>query len=288
MKLQVVLAFAAGVAVTLAVQWLNRAPELPVLQPGAVAKVGDADISLAMLTARLTKDTGNSPQDVPVAERKAILQGMVEERLLHQYVGETGLLHSDDRISGAIHQAVGASLSAAAVPTTATEEALRRFYAEHGARFREPSRVAIDRMVFRGSDARSQADVAHARLESGESFASVKAQMAGPDLVSLPQGARSAQDWEVHLGVAAAEAIATLPRHHYTDPLSAEGGYVIMQVTDSVAARKPPLAEVRKDVESAFEAAQLSSLVREFLRERQAQVGVQFDEGLVEALETAQ
>ena len=288
MNVQVLLAFFAGAAITLAVHWFSRTPDQPVLQPDTIARVGDATITLDMFTSRLANVTGMQPADVPLAERKATLQAMVEEQLLHQHVSGSGLLHRDEQIFSLMQRAVEVSLDAPEQTQEATDEELRRFYAEQGAQFRVPSRVALDRMVFRGSRARLEADLAHARLENGEPFVSVKAQVAGPDLMSLPPGALSAQEWEPHLGAVVAQAIATLPRDHFTEPLPAEGGYVIMQVTESVAARKPALADVRKEVESAWQRAQQAGRLRELLRELQMQTDVQFNEALVEALETTQ
>jgi len=288
--IELLLAAALGAAITLALQAFvfDAAPEAE-LAPDSVALVGDKSIGFGRFQSRVIKETGLDPEQVPLAERKKIVQKMVEERLLHEYLRTSGMLHSDAELLEQVREAVAKSLGSkapdAGVPPE--EAVLNRFYSEHGAQFREPSRLALERMVFRGSGALQQAELAHARLSEGESFVSVKAQLAGPDLVKLPAAPLSVQAWKEHLGDEVAQAISNLPRDHFTAPLASEGGFAILRVSHSVPARKPPLGEVRAGVLLAYEARLRANALQALLRELQEQHTVLFNQAVVETLKVA-
>jgi hypothetical protein len=255
------------------------------LAAGEVARINGQSIMHAQFLQRAQAQTGNHADALSPDERRELLQHMVEERLMVNYLLDAGIVHANPWLNAALRDALFESLGAAVPESSAA--ALQAFYEEHGAQFRVPTRLVLQRMVFRGSEAGDRAAKAHARLTSGESFVSVKAQYAAPDLLELPREPLSAADWATHLGSELAAAVETLPSGEFTAPLQTAQGVVILGVERIEPARKPPLAQVQEEVVAAFEAFHQSRALQAFLAEQQRAATIVYNASLLQAPQQA-
>lgn len=248
---------------------------------GELARVDGQSITHDQLVQLAQVRTGDYADALSTDERRAVLQHMIEERLMVSYLLDTGIVHTDFGLNAALRDALFESLGA---PLPApTPGALQAFYDEHGAQFRVPTRLVLQRMAFRGSEAQKRAAIAHARLMSGEPFVSVKAQYAAPDLLELPREPLSAADWEAHLGGELAAAVETLPSGEFTAPLQTVQGVVILGVKRIEPARKPALAQVRDDVAAAFVEFHKARALQTFLEEQQRAATIVYNASLLQA-----
>lgn len=244
---------------------------------GAVASVNTVPVQLQDYQHRVREG-----QLAKVAAED-VLAAMLDEQLLAQYAARSGLIHRDASLVAMLRESAAVAAGADADAQPPSESQLKDFYAQHGAMFREPGRVAVERMVFRGANAQEQAEHAYAQLEAGGEFSVIRAQFANPDLLGLPNQLLEAQRLVDFLGKELTEAVVNLPRGGYTRPLapghSAE--YVILGVSDNRPPRKPPLATVRDEVTRAFEQFRKAEAVELLLRELRAAAEMKIDESRI-------
>lgn len=183
-----------------------------------------------------------TPQEV----QTRALDDLVDTHLLLRAASKKGLFHSDAGLEQSLRNAMMVELSKGAGEPSQAE--LQQYYADQGSQFREPARVHIQRMVFRGPEALKAAEKAHALLVDGADFAVVKAQYASPDLLALPSELISSIKLVDLLGEEVSAAVVHLPRGAITEPLQEQGGYAILHVRDNEPARKRPLNSVRSQV----------------------------------------
>lgn len=273
--------FVAGVVVSyLAFPQVNSKP---MLDAQTVALVNGRPIQVERFTSALLQGTTNvDKSQVALDHRQRTLQAMVDARLLAEYAGEENLFGSDALLLSALRNAVASAVVPA--PEQPTRAALEAFYAKHGSQFRTPTRVTVQRMVFRGDGAAKAAEFAHAQLESGAEFGSVKAQFASPDLLALPGGMREAAELVGFLGEELAQRVAQMPRGAFTQPVAEAGGYVILGVQDNEPARKPQFDVVRAQLSALYAQHQRASVLEELLETLRANASVQINTTLLEQL----
>lgn len=226
--------------------------QAPAMAPETIALVNGSPVREGDFQARL--DAAVSMHTATGSAHEAVLQAMVDEQLLAQHTIATGLVHRDATLASAIRSAVAGAFLQGATEGEPSDAQLEAFYAEQGVLFREPARFAVQRMVFRGDGALKLAEHAHAQLVAGAEFDSVRAQFANPDLMGLPETLLEADRLAQSLGEVLTDAVIKLPRGAFTEPLSAEGGYVILGVKDNQPPRKPPLATIRGQVAEHYRA----------------------------------
>jgi hypothetical protein len=223
----------------------------PVLPDGAVAIVNGAPLRAAdyeRAVAALASDRRNPVGD---AERRFVLDRLVDEELLVQRALELGLARSDRVVRSQLVSALIEAVTADAGQQDPTPAELREFFSEHAEWFREPGRLHARQLFVRereGSAAR--AAEAAARLRAGEAFESVARALGDEPLAPLPDAPLPATKLAEYAGPAALEALREQAVGAVSDPLAAAGGLQVLVLV----AREPDVTPALEAIEDAVRA----------------------------------
>lgn len=246
-----------------------------------IAKIDGESLSAAAYSSSLQAAQKKSEKPLSWEQQQQVLQAMIDERLLLQHALQSGLLETDTAVRRALLDAVVENIVSAYKGVEPTDAELQLFYAEHGSYFRKPSMVTLQRMVFRGSQALENAELAHARLTTGEAFESVKAQFASPDILTLPTGMLPASRLDAYLGPTLSQAALSLPRGQFSSPLPADGSYVILRSADTESARKPPLNTVHSQVVREFKRWRNDLALQDYIADLRRSAEIRINESLL-------
>ncbi len=187
------------------------------------------------------------------------IQMMVGSSLIHAELLKhpEWLAEKDKKNQAAINEAYG-KLAAEKFPPPQgeySEEKLFAYYQAHPERFGIPEMVRVSQIQFavpekateaQKTDAKSRAETAFKRLEAGEDFGTVAAQLTENKLARLPRGdlgfiGIDQSDW-LH------KATASLKQGERTGVLESPAGYEILLVTDRRPQLTTPYANVRNKI----------------------------------------
>jgi hypothetical protein len=198
--------------------------------------------------AALASDRRNPVGD---AERRFVLDRLVDEELLVQRALELGLARSDRVVRSQLVSALIEAVTADASLEEPTPDALRRFFTEHADWFRQPGRLHARQLFVReGAGASDRAALAAARLREGEGFESVARALGDEPLAPLPDAPLPAAKLAEYAGPAALEALREQAVGAVGDPLAAAGGYQVLVLV----AREPDATPAFEAVEEAVRA----------------------------------
>jgi parvulin-like peptidyl-prolyl isomerase len=158
-----------------------------------------------------------TPEPGP-AERRRVLDRLIDEEILLQRGLELGLARVDQVIRRQIVAAVIASITAEAEEVIPDEAELRRFYKEHADFFVRSDRLSFAQILFRVSSAtedvlaRQRAAEAAQRLRAGEPFAVVSKGLGDEPVMRLPSGPLPAEKIQEYLGPTLTRALRPLPQ----------------------------------------------------------------------------
>jgi len=247
------LALGATVGLGLAVASLLSAPsDEDGLPAGAVARVDGVAIrteAYARLVAALASDRRTPLTD---ADRRRVLDRLVDEELLVQYAVDLGLVQTDRRVRADLVTAVLAALNAAAETYEPDDSEIAAFYADNRAYFALPARVHVRRVfVARGKDpdaARERAREASERLRAGESLEAVRGELGDEVLAPVPDAPLPPAKLREYLGPSALRAALALAPGEVGDPVETPQGFHVLLLDDRTDAAAPPLDEVQPQV----------------------------------------
>jgi hypothetical protein len=188
------------------------------------------------------------------ADRRHVLDRLIDEELLVQYGVDLGLVQSDRRVRGDLVSSVLAAQVASVDDFEPTEEELRAYYAEYGDFFGSPGRMRLAVLWVRGEPARpadeaaSRALAAAVALRDGEEFASVVDRLGDQPVAPLPDGYLPPAKVREYVGPAVATAALALAPGEVSDPIRAASGVYVVQLVDREASGRPPLEEIEPQV----------------------------------------
>lgn len=188
------------------------------------------------------------------ADRRHVLDRLIDEELLVQYGVDLGLVQSDRRVRGDLVSSVLAAQVASVDDFEPTEEELRAYYAEYGDFFGSPGRMRLAVLWVRGEPARpadeaaSRALAAAVALRDGEEFASVVDRLGDQPVAPLPDGYLPPAKVREYVGPAVATAALALAPGEVSDPIGAASGVYVVQLVDREASGRPPLEEIEPQV----------------------------------------
>lgn len=225
---------------------------------GAIALVNGASISreaFAQFVAAVASERGSL--DLDAAQKRRLVERMVDEELLLQRGLELGLARHEPTARRAIVAAVVAAVTADAESDEPDEDALRAFHREHSDRFQQPGRVRV-RAAFVSVEGRPEV-IAHGRaaeiarrLRAGEDFASVSAALAEAPPAPLPEDALPLSTIRDYLGPSAALAVDRLQPGEVGDPVRGPAGYVVLELLERRPGETIAFEEVRDQVRAEF------------------------------------
>jgi len=225
---------------------------------GSVAVVNGEPISAAAF--RRFADAVAAERGTPglaPAERRRLLERMIDEELLLQRGLALGLARHEPTARRAIVSAVIAALAAEAEAEEPDAETLRAFYAENQERFVHTPRLEVDAAFVAANGgpaeaARERAARIARRLRSGEPFAEVSRELGDPPTAPLPRGPLPVETLRRYVGPTAARTAERLDVGEVSDPVRGAGGYHVLALRARRPGRAPPFEAVREQVRAEY------------------------------------
>lgn len=273
------LALGAALGLGLATYQLLVAPgDAAPLGRGIVARVEGTPIraeSYQRLLAALASDRRTPLSE---ADRRHVLDRMIEEELLVQYALALGLVTTDRRVRADLVTAVLGTINAGADTYAPDEAAIEAFYAENAEYFARPARVHVRRIFFAaGAEpeaARARAREAAAALRSGEPFVAVRERLGDPVVAPVPDAPLPPAKLREYLGPSALDAALALEDGAVSDPIETPQGLHVLALIAKTRSATQPLATIRPQVMSEMKRREGDRRLRDRLDELRADADV--------------
>ena len=279
----VLLAIGAGAGVALAATGLvassvTRGRGLP---PGAVARVNGAlvrgdDYTRSLDALERDRRAGREP-----ADRRLVLDRLIDEELLVQRGLELGLARQDARVRRDFTAAVIDAVVTEHEDGTPPDAELEAFYRRERDFFARPGRLRVRQLWCRADtaadapSAEARARAAAASLRAGEDFAGVRARLGDPEIAPLPDALLSPAKLLDHLGPTALRAALELEAGAVSDPVRSATGYHVLQVIEREAEWVPPREEVADEVVAEYRRRRGERALRAYLDGLRARAAVE-------------
>ena len=269
----VLLAIGAGAGIALAATGLvasgvTRGRGLP---PGAVARVNGALLRADDYTRSLDALERDRRGGAEPADRRFVLDRLIDEELLVQRGLELGLARQDARVRRDLTAAVIDAVVTEHEDGTPPDADLEAFYRRERDFFARPGRLRVRQLWCRAdtaadapsADARARA--AAASLRAGEDFAGVRARLGDPEIAPLPDALLSPAKLLDHLGPTALRAALELEAGAVSDPVRSATGYHVLQVLEREAEWVPPREEIADEVVAEYRRRRGERALRAYL-----------------------
>lgn len=239
-------------------------------EAGAIARVNDRHIDRTEFAAAyqaLLSDKSKAPTE---ADKRLVLDRLIEEELLVQRGREIGLLEGDASVRKTIAMAVIEFVLAQGGSDAVSEANLRKYYNDNKARFAPASRLQIAQIFVPYNEADEAAtmmrlDTIRAALRGGEDFAAVDAQFGTPVLPALPRVLLTPAKMKEYLGPQLAEAAARLPQGAISDALAGPTGWHFLKIIRNRPGRAPAYETIRPQIIDALRRTRDDAALRDYL-----------------------
>jgi parvulin-like peptidyl-prolyl isomerase len=247
---------------------------------GAIALVNGVPIrgpDYARLVAGLESDLRRPADD---AQRRRVLDRMIEEELLVQRALALGLARHDRRVRADLVSAMIAAITADVDEREPTDAELRAFYAEEGDFFVQPGRIRVRQVFFRVPSSADEASVterarqARRRLVGGEPFDEVTRALGDEEILSIPDALLPAAKLREYLGPTALRATLELQLGEISQPVRSGTGIHLLQLVDREPSRSPPYDEIAEQVRNEWTRRAGDRALRDYLDELRVQADV--------------
>jgi len=287
-RARTLLAFGAAVGLVLAGAGIMQSgPTLEdALPDGAVAAVNGTAVRLEEYQ-RAVQALANDRRDPLVdADKRHVLDRLVDEELLVQRGIELGLAQHDRRVRGDIVAAVIQSVVAESEANEPGDADLEAFYAENRDYFARSGRLAVRQILVRAEPARSDEEAraraaeASARLRGGEDLAAVDEALGDPQVAILPADLLPLPTLREYIGPSAARVAAGLAKGEISEPVRGSAGYSVLVLDAREPGVVPPLADVREEVRVEWRRRAGDQALRRYLDELRERADVRAADAL--------
>ena len=279
----VLLAIGAGAGVALAATGLvassvTRGRGLP---PGAVARVNGALLRADDYTRSLDALERDRRGGAEPADRRFVLDRLIDEELLVQRGLELGLARQDARVRRDLTAAVIDAVVTEHEDGTPPDADLEAFYRRERDFFARPGRLRVRQLWCRADtaadapSAEARARAAAASLRAGEDFAGVRARLGDPEIAPLPDALLSPAKLLDRLGPTALRAALELEAGAVSDPVRSATGYHVLQVVEREAEWVPPRGEIGDEVVAEYRRRRGERALRAYLDGLRARADVE-------------
>ncbi len=244
---------------------------------GEVVRVQDYERALAALATDRRNEVGE-------AEKRRVLDRLIEEELLIQHAIELGLVRSDRRVRADLVSALIQSVVSEAATLEATRAQIEAFYKENLDYFTQPGRVRTRQILVRVGESRAAEEALERareitrRLRAGEPFAEMKNELGDREVARLPDGLLPPTKLREYLGPTAARTVLALEPGAISDPVRTAGGFRVLQLLEREPERTPPLREIQTEVLTEFRRRAGDRALRSYLDELRARAEIQIAE----------
>lgn len=248
------LAVGAAVGIALAVANLLSGSGGRSLAEGAAASVNGVPIRMNQYERALAALASDRRSPLDAADRRHILDRLIDEELLVQYGLSLGLAERDRRVRSDLVSAVLASQVASVDGAAPSEAEVAAFYRENEDFFRAPGRYRVRSLSIRSSadrapeDALLAAQSAVERLRAGESFELVAQSLGDRPVAPVPDAMLPPAKLREYIGPTALGVVAALEVGEVSEPLELGATTQVLMLVDRELASSPPLEDVRNEV----------------------------------------
>ena len=202
------------------------------------------------------------------AERRRVLDRLIDEELLVERGLEVGLARHDRAVRGPL---VAATIDLLAnADGGASDAELRRFYDTSRDYFVEPGQLRVRQIVVRTEGRSEEAALARAeeakrRLAAGDDFAVVRAALGDDEGAPLPYVLLPAAKLREYVGETTMRAALEAAEGDIAGPVRSSVGYHVLEVVQKTAPVTPPFEEVIERVREEYRRRMDESRLREAL-----------------------
>lgn len=268
----------AILAATGLLDWQNRTPG-----DNVVARIDDIEISKSDYLAYLDLLSRDKRNPMTEADRRHVLDRIIEEKLLIERGLSLDLPHSDPKVRKTIVNAMIETIVSNVSSAEPDEDELKAFYTENKNYFALPAQVQLRRMVFRGENALERAESARNRLDN-EDWQQVEAELADRDILSLPGSPLPVAKLRGYLGPSLTEAALALQSGQYSRPIREQAGYSILWLQDLQRTAPQPYDGIREQVAREYQRRAGDAALRSYLDQLRREADVIIDEVFLEEL----
>lgn len=286
---RLLLAIGAAVGLALAAFDLVGGPRAASSVPAEAVAVVDG-VSVQAIDYRRALDALAADRRTPLdaADRRRVLDRLIDEELLVQRGLALGLERRDRRVRSDIVASVVESVVAEATTREPSDAEVAAFFAEHRAQFARPGRVRVRQILFRVTSGVSEeqalerAQRAAARLRAGDPFAAVASELGDQPLVELPAGKIDPSTLREYLGPTVARSVDELAVAIPSEPIRSAAGYHVVEVVEREPGATPDLAEVGDQVRAELRRKNEDDALRAYVDELRRTADVRVRAGAAE------
>lgn len=245
-------------------------------ESGAIAKINDRHIdraSFATAYQALLADKSKAPSE---ADRRLVLDRLIEEELLVQRGMEIGLLDGDAAVRKAIANAVIEFVMTQGGQAQFSEDMLRSYYAANKHLFTPADRLQVERIFVRRVDANGtpigndesltrRLDAVRAALLQGEAFGNVRNRLGDALLPDLPRTMLPRLKMYDYLGPDLTEKAGRLPEGGISDAIAAGEGWHFLHIVRKQASAPPAFEDIRPQIVDALRRSSDDAALRNYL-----------------------
>ncbi|MBT7641371.1 MAG: peptidyl-prolyl cis-trans isomerase [Rhodobiaceae bacterium] len=238
---------------------------------GAIAKVNQQHIDrteFAGAYQALLSDKNKAPT---AADKKLVLDRLIEEELLVQRGLEIGLLEGDAAVRKAVAIAVIEFVLAQKGSDALSEENLRRFYNDHKARFAPANRLQVSRLFVPYADPRQspemtqKLDAIRKALRGGMDFNQARETFGTEILPALPRIMLTPAKMTDYLGPELTKSASRLPQGAISDALAGPTGWHFLKIIRNRPGQPPAFESVRTQIIDAVRHERDDKALRDYL-----------------------
>jgi len=220
------------------------------------------------------------------AERRRVLDRLIDEELLVQRGVELGLARHDGKIRKDLTNAVIDSVIAEFNDVAPADQELQSFYDDQRELFAGPGRLHVRQIFCRAPTnadapmAFERAQQAAQRLRAGEDFEVVRVALGDQELAPLPDSLLPQPKLIDYLGPTAAQTATTLAVGEVSDPVRSSTGYHVLQLIEQQPNTPPPLDEIKPQVLAEYRRRASERALRAYLDDLRRRAQVDFGESI--------
>ena len=239
----------------------------------AVAIVDGVTVQRVDYDRALAALAGDRRSPLDDADRRRVLDRLIDEELLVQKGLALGLERRDGRVRSDIVASVVESVVSEATTREPSDAEIAAFFADNQALFARPGRVRVRQILFRvtsgvsDEQALARADDAVERLRAGEPFAKVASELGDAPLVELPTGRIDPATLREYLGPTVARAVDDLAVGIPSAPLRSAAGYHVVEIVERESGGSSTLADVKDQVRAELRRRNEDAALRAYVDE---------------------